>query len=94
MMLEPIARTPFQHHHSEGQPPNLAMLAKAGPLRHLVNASRLFARGEATTTATAGKKQGPAKGSNALRVIRPIFPTNMRPLQTPKSELSCTRLDK
>jgi len=25
----------FQHHHSEGQPPNLATLAKAGPLRHL-----------------------------------------------------------
>ena len=25
----------LQHHHSEGQPPNLAMLAMPGPLRHL-----------------------------------------------------------
>ncbi|WP_439926072.1 hypothetical protein [Nitrobacter sp. JJSN] len=24
-----------QYHHSEGQPPNLAMFAKAGRLRHL-----------------------------------------------------------
>lgn len=29
-----------KHHHSEGQPPNLAMLARLGPLRHLMVESR------------------------------------------------------
>src|SRR5215217_6581437 len=34
MCLGPITRTPFQHRHSEGQPPRLATPA-VGPLRHL-----------------------------------------------------------
>src|SRR5215217_321769 len=32
------ARTPFPHHHSEGQPPRHATSRAAGPLRHLSDA--------------------------------------------------------
>lgn len=33
--MGPTCRAPFQHHHSEGQPPRSATPQAAGPLRHL-----------------------------------------------------------